>query len=334
MTPFKTPNTNTAAARQQLEHALLLVARQHGGDPATARRAQAELAAWRQESLEHEAAAQAALRAWGATDGAGLRDTIALPPTGAERGARRRRFMLSVLGVAGMAVAVGAGGRWQWLQPLEQLALHTGRGQALTRQLQDGSQLDLAPRTTVQATLYRDRREVRMTGGEVRFDVQPDAARPFEVVTAWGRVRVLGTAFSVAVRDGRMVVSVAHGRVAVWSAQGEAGRAADVALGAGQAVRADAQGLGAVGMVAPADVGAWRQGWLVFDRAPLAEVVARWNDHLAQPITMAADPALDGLRLTGSFALRDPDALITSLPSVLPVQVSRAADGRLTIRSR
>jgi transmembrane sensor len=330
----------SVSSRRLLEYALLMIARQHGGDPVTARAAEAELAIWRQAAPAHEAAAQAALRGWGATEAPGLRGTVPLPPTSAVRAASRRRFVMSVLGVAGVAVLVGAAGRWHWMQPLEQLVLQTKRGQEVSHKLQDGSQLNVAPRTTAQATLYRDRREVRLAEGEVRFEVKRDASRPFEVVTDWGRVRVLGTSFSVAVREGRMTVSVAHGRVAVWSGQGadrSSGRP-DVELGAGQKVATTASGLGEVNAVAADDVGAWRNGWLVFDRAPLAEVVARWNDYLTQPLTLAPEladgAAMGGLRLTGSFPLRDPDAFITSLPNVLPVQVSRAADGGQVIRAR
>ncbi|HVR50357.1 MAG TPA: iron dicitrate transport regulator FecR, partial [Pseudorhodoferax sp.] len=105
-------------------------------------------------------------------------------------------------------------------------------------------------------------------------------------------------------------------------------------LQAGQRLRVDAQGAGAPGRVAPGDVGAWRQGWLVFDRTPLPEVVARWNDHLAQPLVLADDPALQALRLTGSFPLREPSALRDSLPRVLPVRLERLAEGGYRIVAR
>lgn len=322
------------SSRQLLEYALLLIARQHGGDAAAAQAAQDELARWRHAAPANEAAAQAAWRGWAATEAGGLQGAMPLPPTQAERDAhhqRTRRRVLSALGLAGLVVAAGGGGRWYWQQPLAQVALRTGHGELLSHRLQDGSQLDLAPGTVAEATLYRDRRELRLAQGEVRLEVQPDAGRPFEVLTDWGRVRVLGTAFTVAVRDRRMSVAVAHGRVAVWAARpgGTATQPPDAELTAGQTVQTTVQGLGDIGTVAAGDVGAWRQGWLVFDRTPLPEVVARWNDYLAQPLVLAADQAaaLRELRLTGSFPLRDPAGFIASLPHVLPVQVERAEQG-------
>lgn len=327
---------NAKSSRKLLEYALLLIARQHGGDSATAKAAQEAFAQWRSAAPAHEAAAQAALRGWAATQADNLQGAVPLPPTQAARDATARRRVLSVLGFAGLAAAVGACSRWYWLQPLEQMALHTGHGQVLARTLADGSQLDLAPRTSAQAVLYRNRREVRLTAGEVRFEVQADADRPFEVLTDWGRVRVLGTAFTVSVRDQRMTVAVARGRVAVWSGRSDAAemRTPDAELLAGQTVQAGAQGLGDIRAVAASDVAAWRQGWLVFDRTPLPDAVARWNDYLAQPLALAEDAALRELRLTGSFPLRDPGAFVASLPKVLPVQVDRAPSGTQTIRMR
>lgn len=323
-----------------LSHALLLIAREHGGDAATAQAARAELARWRRESPMHEAAAEAARRGWESTDASELRDAVPLPPMQGAREAGSRRRVISALGLAGLAAALGATGRWYWLQPLEQLALHTGRGQMLPRRLQDGSLLALGPRTDVGATIYRDRREVRLSAGEIHVEVRPDATRPFTVITEWGRVRVLGTVFTVAVRAQSMVVAVAEGRVAVWSARdgdgngGDVARPPDAELVSGQTVRIEYHAMGAIGDIQSADVGAWRQGWLVFDRTPLPEAIARWNDYLPQPLTTSDETALRSLRLTGSFRVRDPGAFLDSLPGVLPVRVVRLPDGGARILPR
>lgn len=327
------PASADPASRKLLAHALLLIARQHGGDAATAQAAHAELARWRGESPMHEAAAEAAWRGWTATDGSALRDAVPLPPVQADRETRSRRRIVSALGLAGLVTTLGVGGRWYWLQPLERLALRTGRGQTLSRRLNDGSQLALGPRTDAEATVFRDRREVRLSGGEIHLEVQPDAARPFTVLTRWGQVRVVGTAFSVAVHERSMVIAVAQGRVAVWSDSGGP-RPPDAELTAGQTLRIEDGALGAVEAIRSADVGAWRQGWLVFDRTPLPEAVARWNDYLARPLTMPDEAALRSLRLTGSFRVREPDAFLDSLPDVLPVRVARLPQGGALIQPR
>lgn len=324
----------TSPNKRHLEHALLLIARQHGGDPATAEQASTDLEAWRLAEPAHDQAYRRALDAWRATDAAGLRDTFSLPSTQAARNQRRRQIVAS-LGIAGLLLALGGAGRWVWQQPLHEQTLASGHAQTRQAHLPDGSRLDLAAKTTAKVIYFRDRREVQLTQGEIRFDVQPDAARPFTVSTAWSRVRVLGTTFTVATRGGHMRVAVAEGRVAVWGG----GQAANdtsptLELGAGQTVKIEAGHVGQPGVVRPDQVGAWREGWLVFDAEPLTEVIARWNDYLDTPIRLANDPALRPLRLTGSYPLRDAQAFVTSLPQALPVSLEWQGRDGVLIRAR
>lgn len=335
--PDSLPQAEAKPSRRQLERALLLIARQHGGDPATAQAARRELESWRQADPTHEAAYQAAARGWAATDARALRSDFALPPPRGER-LRARRRVLSALGVAGLLCGLAGLGMRFGQGPVYELALETAAGQVQTVSLPDGTRLDVGANTAAQIAYYRDRREVRLVEGEIRLEVSRDAARPLTVATEWGRVRVLGTVFSVAARDARMSVAVAEGRVAVSAASVRPG-AADVhpaaaELTAGQRIEADAYGLGERGAVQAEDVGAWRKGWLVFDATPLGEAVARWNDYLAKPIALADDPALHELRFTGSFPLRDAGAFVASLPDILPVRVQAGDDGSVLIEAR
>mgnify|MGYP003611567490 CR=1 FL=1 len=320
------------APRALVERALMLVGRIHHGDARAAQAAQAELARWRAASPDHAEATATAQLIWNATSAVGLREQVPLPPS-AEQLQRRRRRVTGLLGVGALALCSGLGARWYWRQPQYQLALNTGRAQTLARALPDGGAIDLAARTDLQVTYYRDRRTVQLTQGEARFDVAHDADRPFTVQTPWGHVRVLGTAFTVAARNGRMDVAVVQGRVAVWPGA-LAGASAPITLQAGQSIQADQQGLGQATSVDASDVAAWRQGWLVFRNTPLPEAVARWNDYLAQPLHLADAAGLQALRLTGSYPLRNPQAFIESLPVMLPVRVTRVAGGGAEIRPR
>ncbi|BDR08799.1 FecR domain-containing protein [Comamonas thiooxydans] len=320
--------------RKRLEYALLLIARQHGASTEAAQAAAEALGRWRASEPANELAAQAAMVGWAQTEGSALQGEMPMPATQSARAQQTRRRALSVLGVAGVAGLAGMLGRWHWLQPLEQMALHTGHGQQLSRHLADGSQLDLAPGTDASVLLYRQRREVHLQQGEIRLNVAHDAKRPLEVHTALGRVRVLGTVFSVALRPAGLQVSVAQGRVAVWKQGGMADRPPDALLSAGQGLRLDAEGQLAPYSLNAADVGAWREGWLVFDHTPLPEVVARWNDYLAQPMVLDDAASLQALRLTGSFKLREPAIFIASLSRSLPVRVQSLPDGRVVIHRR
>jgi len=332
-TAFVLTEAERRAPRALVEHALLLIGRIHHAGPEAARAAESELQRWRQAAPAHAEAAATAQRIWNATGADALRGDFPLPPTARQERHARRRAM-GLLGVTGLLALVGAGGHWHRQRPVYETALRTDQGQTLAHSLPDGSTLDLAARTALQVTYHRDRRAVRLLEGEARFDIAPDAQRPFSVETAWGRVRVLGTVFTVSARAGRMHVAVARGRVAVWAAGAGANAAPAAILQAGEAIEAGAQGAGQRFAVAVDEVADWKQGWLVFRNTPLHEAVARWNDYLSQPLRLADGAALHNLRVTGSYPLRNPQAFIDSLPSMLPVQVERTGDGGARISAR
>ncbi|KQP50082.1 hypothetical protein ASF44_02060 [Pseudorhodoferax sp. Leaf274] len=322
------PGTRRPPARRLVEHALSLIGRQQHGTPEQAAAARDELARWRQAHPAHAAAADTARHYWQATEASALRGDVALPPDRAAHRAQARRRALTLLGVGGLAAALAAGGRWAWLQPTAQFALRAGQGQRQGLDLPDGSRIDLAANSAAQVRYHRDRRVCVLQSGEIRVDVRHDPARPFVVETAFGRVEVLGTLFSVSVRGDRLRVAVARGRVAVAP-----GQAPPAVLEPGEAFEVDRDGLAQRTQVRAESVGAWRDGWLVFQATPLAEVVARWNDYLAQPLRLADDAALRSLRLTGSFPLRDPAAFVDNLPQMLPLHAERQAGGVL-LRAR
>lgn len=321
-----------------VEQALLLIGRTHKAGPEAAHAARDEIARWRDGSPAQANAVAAAQQLWDAADGSVLKDTVPMPRSQADT-VKARRAALGLLGVGGFAALLTGGGRWYWQQPVYEVALSTSHGQHIDHKLSDGSELSLAARTTATVVYYRDRREARLESGEIRFKVTADADRPFVVVTEWGQARVLGTVFTVSVRERHMRVAVAEGRVAVWphrqaGPSGGQGDEPSLVLLAGQAIEADAHGMGTQTTVPPSDVGAWRQGWLVFDNTPLPEALARWNDYLPRALRLADQPRLSALRLSGSFPLRDPQAFLQGLPDILPVRVVRAADGITTIEPR
>ena len=322
--------------RQSFEHALLLIARCHGGGAAVAQAAEQELNSWRAHSGDNDAIYRLALNAWHASSPDGLQEHIARPLPAS----MQRRKVVAALGLLGMASLSGAAARWHWLQPVELAALNTGQSQLLLQRMGDGSELHLAARTRAAVAYYRDRREVTLQTGEIHLRVSRDAARPFNVHTPWGKVAVLGTTFTVAVRDSAMYVEVAEGHVAVWSGQGSGEnsqlpeRIPDASLHAGQAVRTGADGAGDVHNVALASIGAWKDGWMVFNGTPLGEAVLRWNDYLAQPLLLGTDSSLANLRLTGSFRLAEPDVFLRVLPTILPVRLARQENGQAIIQPR
>ncbi|WP_315123819.1 FecR domain-containing protein [Comamonas antarctica] len=324
-------------ARKKVEEALLLVGRMHRADPDSAMAAAQELQRWRAGTAECRAALETAERLWASTDGSFLQSSVPQPQAHDHR--RARRNTVGLLGLGGVAAMLWAGGRWYWQQPVYELALQTGHAQQRDMRLPDDSEISLAPHTRIRIVMYRDRREVRLDQGQVRFRVAQDIGRPFTVATEWGRVRVLGTVFSVGARAGRMRVEVAEGRVAVWPL--DRTRAAayleatpPVNLTAGYAIEADQSGQVHSMQVAADSVAAWRNGWLVFHNTPLDQVLAQWNDYLSRPLLLGSHPRLQQLQLSGSFPIRQPQAFLAGLPDMLPVRIQRNATGDVTVELR
>jgi len=311
-----------------LERALILLARQQGGTSAAARKAATELARWRNESALHEQALLLAQEAWQQTEAPGLRGHIALPSS--DTGQARRRALTAALGVCTLLFT------GHWLRPWtgSSQSFSTSRGQIRTELLADGTRVDLAALTSLTARLTSDQRQVSLDQGEARFSVTSDATRPFTVQTQWGTIRVVGTEFSVRSSADATFVEVAEGLVRVQASQSPAAgapqleAALSVELRRSDAVRMDKAGLGMITHIDPANVGAWRSGWLIFEGDDLVSAVARWNDYATKPIRIAEQDraALRKLRLTARFSLGERDAFLKSLPRILPVRVAIQGD--------
>ena len=202
------------------------------------------------------------------------------------------------------------------------------QGQQTQVQLPDGSLLRLDTSTQLDVALYAQRREVRLAQGQAMFQVQGDAARPFDVLAGPVRITVVGTRFAVRYTPGMagydgVRVAVEEGRVQV-----AASGAAPVLLTAGQQVVTDATGtLGPVVAVPPSGIAPWRAHRVSFDDTPLAQALAELGRYGPTGITLQ-DPQLGALRLTGTFDPRHLDNFVRALPRVLPVRAVACAEGQ------
>jgi transmembrane sensor len=232
---------------------------------------------------------------------------------------------------AAAAIAVLAAGSLFWFFPRGPGAPHayaTARGQLSSLTLPDGSRVLLGVDTRLRVPRdYGARSRTVDLEGEAYFVVEYDAKRPFIVRTEHGSTQDLGTEFAVRAyrQETSLQVVVAEGRVALRGA-----KRADpvlVTLRPGERAVLDSGGAATVMRDVPlANYLAWTRGALLFDDAPLAQVVAqleRWYDLEIE----TNDSALADERVTISFMTKSADEAVQALAQVLDVRATRS--GRL-----
>ncbi len=193
--------------------------------------------------------------------------------------------------------------------------IRTSSGQWSTRQLPDGSRISLDGSTAVDLQFDGLRRTVRLVQGEVRVDVAKDATRPFLVLTEHGSVRALGTRFVVEQLPGSSRVAMIESSTEVDSAGKR------VVVQAGQALRFDAAGPGALQAIDAAGVEqAWEQHQLLVREQPLDQVLERLaRNHRGYLLYDSQDLQL--LRVTAVLPADDSQRALRLLARSLPIRI-------------
>lgn len=253
-------------------------------------------------------------------------------------GSAQRRQLIKAL-----AVLLFVGGTTSWVVQEKALLRHwvadrrTGTGARADFTLPDGTRIQLNTRTAVDIRFSASERVLRLLDGEILITTGHDRVaepaatyRPLIIQTAQGRIRALGTRFSV-----REVEEDAGdtSRVAVYEGAVEI-RPKD-AVGP-LVLRAGEQGRftrTAAEFVGPADRDstAWTQGMIIAQDMPLANFLAELDRH--RPGRLACDPAIAQLRVSGTYPLADTDRVLDMLVTVLPVQVRFITRYWVTVQS-
>lgn len=186
--------------------------------------------------------------------------------------------------------------------------------------LADGSRVWLASASAFDQEYGRSLRRLRLLAGELMVRTGADE-RAFVVDLPQGRLRALGTRFTVRLEDdGLGLVAVHAGAVELRAAAGAAVRRVQ----AGEQLRFDAAGAGPLQPVDPARE-AWTRGLLIARAMPLAQVVAELQRWHRGRITLA--PEIAALPVFGSYPLRDAGRTLAMLSSVMPIGVRRPLPG-------
>lgn len=228
---------------------------------------------------------------------------------------RRRTIKLA----AALLTAGGAG--WLgWSQtPLRRLAadMYAGVGAPHTEQLADGTRLALNSGTAVDIRYDDDHRRIVLLEGEILVRSAPDP-RPLLVSTRDGEVRTHLARFSLRQYDGFCRVSVFEDAVELHPA----GESRAMRLEAGRFADMSRTGIHDEGPADP-DATAWQQGMLIATDMRLDEFLSELSRH--RPGLLSCDPAVAGLRISGSYPLADPDRVLHALTQALPLQLRTAS---------
>jgi transmembrane sensor len=259
--------------------------------------------------------------------GANLR--VAPPP----RLPRRPAFLRLIGGVgrmrlvwaasaASLLVAVAVVALW-FLGPLTQpvpLNYRTDHGQQAAWTLRDGSVIRLNSDSAVTVSLTPTERVVQLTQGQAYFEVAHDSRRPFRVDVNGMHVVAVGTRFDVYQRNSGAVVTVAEGRVAVFSSgdaatQTTGGLPAGQLLGAGQRILLSARGTAVPEAADLSQSEAWLQRQVIFRKRPLGEVVDEFNRYAKLHLEFT-DQAARGIEVSGVFDAYDTESFLAFVATI------------------
>ena len=211
-----------------------------------------------------------------------------------------------------VAIALAAGGAAWWLLSNNLFSdYRTGSGEVRSVRAPDGSDIELAPWTTLSFEFEKGIRKVILHSGEAFFKIQADS-RPFSVVAGPGEISALGTEFVVRYRDEIALVTVAESAARVVVGNSEA------IVRAGFEVSYD-KSLGVVGSANLDQALAWRERRLVFNGTPLGSVATELNLWQRGRIVILGE-TLRKRPVTLFLNLDSPDSIGEQLERALPVR--------------
>jgi transmembrane sensor len=278
--------------------------------------------AWREQAGEHR-------DAWAYAENIGRRFELMQGPDSRRAAATtlqqvrgqqtgRRQLLRGVVALAGTGLLGWAGWRHS---PLPEMAsawsadYRTATGELREIRLADGSRVWLNTASALNADYRPGLRRVQLVAGEMLIETAHDQ-RPFVADTRHGRLRALGTRFTVRLDGDATLLAVYQGAVEIRTARGDLTRV----IAAGRQVRFDADGIGAT-LPAEAAREAWSRGVLLAEDIALKDLVLELNRYHRGHLGVS--PEVAELRVLGGYPLRDPQRTLAMLAEVLPIRVER-----------
>ncbi|MET0335033.1 MAG: FecR domain-containing protein [Rhizobacter sp.] len=235
-----------------------------------------------------------------------------------------------------LAVIAGTGllGWSAWRHaPLQQTVMawaaehRTGTGEIRDLQLTDGTRVWLNTASALDVDYQPSLRRLKLVAGEVLIQTAHEAERHFVVDTAQGRVRALGTRFTLRQAEGETLLSVYEGAVEIKTASSGQQRV----IAAGSQARFTADTIATPSAADPARE-AWSRGVLLADELPLRDLIAELARYKAGHLGVS--PEIGHLRVMGAYPLRDPERALSMIEEALPVRVKRTLPWWVTVEAR
>ncbi|WP_426070748.1 FecR family protein [Janthinobacterium sp. DSP2-3-3] len=270
---------------------------------------------WVKSSPSHQAAYNDVKRRWDAIE-APARELLRVKPEAATLGACRPRLVpggrraflgaaISAAAVAGVAVVHPPLGLWPG--PDEWNADdRTATGERRTLALSGGVDVMLNTRTSIR----RQTDGGKLVGldlliGEASIDVR-DGGQAFAVVAGVGRSLLESGRVEVRHLNGKVCVTCIEGTVRVQHPAGAR------QLYARQQMMYGASSVGDIASIDPKAVSAWRQGMLVFNQVPLADVLDEINRYRSGRVVLMND-AVRNKPVSGRFSTASLDLALWQL---------------------
>ncbi|MEG2048551.1 MAG: FecR domain-containing protein [Comamonas sp.] len=307
-----------------LDEAADWLMRLHDQELSAAERADFE--SWRARSLAHGQAWERAEMLMGKlSDLPGAWAMPVLDRSVRHASVSRRRVVAKLAALLAVAPASWLG--WRWVDQQDWVAdVRTATGEQRRLTLADGSQLLLDTSTAVDIIFDSNQRTIYLRHGAISIETAPDRSglqRTFAVQTSLGRLRALGTRFTVRSTQERVHLAVTEGAVEV-TLRGQT--TPHTVVPAGQ--QTELTGQASVAPLTPVSVRqqAWVQGMLMADALPLAEVCAELSRYRSGLLQCA--PEVAGLRVSGAYPLADTDRALAMLEATYPILARQRLRGR------
>lgn len=198
----------------------------------------------------------------------------------------------------------------------------TAVGETREIALNDGTKIILDAQSAIRAQTD-DERSAELLRGRAHFEVKHNPDKPFTLKVGEFTVQDLGTRFEVNKTENGFVVSVADGLVSIG------GKSFTIRAGKGERISVEG-GVAQKSLVDSASIASWKDGRLVYEDAPLSQVVADINRYSNKKLSI--DPALAGERFSGVLIIENGNALGRNFANLVGLSLEENEKGQHLLR--